>query len=238
MRPKRAKQDIAEADPSLLHIVYEDSDVIVIDKPTGLCTIAVPGHPEIPTAYHLVDQYVKIAGGKRTRIWIVHRLDRDTSGLLLFAKNRESQDVLRHNWNDMVEDRRYIAVAEGIIKPQQGTYSSYLYEDPVLRRVHSSNHPDAKWAVTHYYVCETGNNYSLVELDLETGRKNQIRVHLSEHGHPVTGDYRYCAENNPIRRMALHAFCLTFHHPKTGEVIDLQTAIPSDFLKVVRECKK
>ncbi|MCQ2201497.1 MAG: RNA pseudouridine synthase [Bacteroidales bacterium] len=225
----------AEVDKSLLHVVYEDDDVVVIDKPGGLCTIAVPGHPEIPTAYHMVDQYVKETGRKRSRIWIVHRLDRDTSGLLLFAKNQQAQNILRYNWDAMVEDRRYIAVTEGVLTPQQGRYESYLFENPVTKRVYSANREGGKWAATNFYVIKSSARHSLVELELETGRKNQIRVHLSEHGCPIVGDTKYGAKYNPIGRMGLHAFCLTFHQPRTGEIIDLQTPIPECFTRIFEE---
>lgn len=225
----------AEVDKSLLHVVYEDEDVVVIDKPEGLCTIAVPGHPEIPTAYHMVDQYVKDTGRKRSRIWIVHRLDRDTSGLLLFAKNQQAQNILRYNWDAMVEDRRYIAVTEGVLTPQQGRYESYLFENPVTKRVYSANREGGKWAATNFYVVKSSARHSLVELELETGRKNQIRVHLSEHGCPIVGDTKYGAKYNPLGRMGLHAFCLTFHQPRTGEIIDLQTPIPECFTRIFEE---
>lgn len=226
----------ADVDRSLLHVVYEDDDVVVINKPEGLCTIAVPGHPEVPTAYHMVDQYVKEKGRKKSRIWIAHRLDRDTSGLLLFAKNSQAQNILRHNWDDIVEDRRYIAVTEGVLTPQQGRYETYLFENPVTKRMYSGNprREGGKLAITNFYVCQSNAHYSLVELELETGRKNQIRVHLSEHGCPIVGDSKYGAKYNPLGRMGLHAFCLTFHHPKTGELIDLQTPIPESFLKLVK----
>lgn len=224
----------ADVDKSLLHVVYEDDDVVVINKPEGLCTIAVPGHPEIPTAYHMVDQYVKEKGRKKSRIWIVHRLDRDTSGLLMFAKNAHSQMILRHNWDEIVEDRRYVAVTEGVLTPQQGQYASNLFENPVTKRMYSANRPGGKWAVTNFYVIRSNAHYSLVELELETGRKNQIRVHLSEHGCPIIGDSKYGARYNPIGRMGLHAFCLTFHHPRTGELIDLQTPVPESFTRLVQ----
>lgn len=217
-----------------IDIVYEDEHIIVINKASGINTIAVPSAPDIPNAYHIVDQYVKIDGGKRSRIFIVHRLDRDTSGLLMFAKTAKAQDILRHNWDEMVLDRRYVAVAEGVIEPINGVIKSYLMENPRTLKVYSTRNPNGKWAVTHYRTLRSASNLTLVELNLETGRKNQIRVHLSDIQHPIIGDYKYGAQSNPIGRMALHAFMLKFTHPITHEIIDLQTPIPPQFNQIVR----
>ncbi|MCR5695410.1 MAG: RluA family pseudouridine synthase [Marinilabiliaceae bacterium] len=217
-----------------IDIVYEDEHIIVINKASGINTIAVPNAPDIPNAYHIVDQYVKIDGGKYSRIFIVHRLDRDTSGLLMFAKTARAQDILRHNWDEMVLDRRYVAVAEGVIEPSAGVIKSYLMENPKTLKVYSTRNPNGKWAVTHYRTIKSANNLTLVELNLETGRKNQIRVHLSDIQHPIIGDYKYGAHINPIGRMALHAFMLKFTHPITNEIIDLQTPIPPQFNQIVR----
>ena len=217
-----------------IDIVYEDDHVIVINKASGINTIAVPGAPDIPNAYHIVDQYVKIAGGKKSRIFIVHRLDRDTSGLLMFAKTSRAQEILRHNWDEMVLDRRYVAVAEGIIEPSNGVIKSYLMENERTLKVYSTRNPNGKWAVTHYRTIRCANNLTLVELNLETGRKNQIRVHLSDIQHPIIGDYKYGAQTNPIGRMALHAFMLKFTHPITGEIIDLQTPVPQQFNQIIK----
>ena len=215
----------------MLKIVYEDAHLIVIDKMEGLLSVNTDRQKE-RTAYHLLTEYVK-RSGKQNNIYIVHRLDRDTSGLMMFAKTEKAQFILRENWHDIVTDRRYIAVVHGEMEKDSDTVVSWLTDKTLY--VSSSIYDDggAK-SITHYETIKRGHGYSLVEMKLETGRKNQIRVHMSEIGHPIIGDGRYGMENtpNPIGRLALHAFKLCFHHPITGELMQFETPYPPEFKKL------
>ena len=165
-------------------------------------------------------------------MYIVHRLDRDTSGLMMFAKDEKTQNTLRDNWHDIVTDRRYVAVVAGEMEKDAGTVSSWL-TDRTLYVYSSPTDDGGKESVTHYRTIKRANGYSLVELNLETGRKNQIRVHMQDLGHPIIGDGRYGLEEiNPIGRLALHAFKLCFYHPVTGELMRFETPYPAEFKKL------
>ena len=206
----------------LLKIVYEDAYIIVVEKMEGLLSVNTERQKE-RTAYTILNEYVQ-RSGKHHRIYIVHRLDRDTSGLMMFAKDEKTQHTLREYWHDIVTDRRYVAVVAGEMEKDHGT----LY-------VSSSKYDDGgSKSVTHYHTIKRANGYSLMELDLETGRKNQIRVHMQDLGHPIIGDGRYGGENtpNPIGRLALHAFKLCFYHPVTNELMEFETPYPPAFKKL------
>jgi 23S rRNA pseudouridine1911/1915/1917 synthase len=180
------------------------------------------------TAYHILTEYVQ-RSGRHHQIYIVHRLDRDTSGLMMFAKDEKTQRTLRDNWHDIVTDRRYIAVVSGEMEKDSGTVISWL-TDRTLYVYSSPTDDGGAKSITHYRTIKRGNGLSLVELNLETGRKNQIRVHMQDLGHPIIGDGRYGIEEiNPIGRLALHAFKLCFYHPVTGEQIKFETSYPQNF---------
>ncbi len=215
-----------------LKIVYEDDDIIVINKGYGLLSM---GNDKVTdgTAYSILKEYVKW-GNPANKIFIVHRLDRDTSGLMMFAKNENAKNAMQHNWNNMVLNRRYVAVVEGEIDPAEGTIRSYLAEN-TRHEVYSTDNPDeGKLAVTRYSTIAKGKGYSLVDVELDTGRKNQIRVHLSEKGCPIAGDRRYGAGSSPIHRLALHARTLRFVHPVTKKEMNFSTPIPAGFLSMVK----
>lgn len=215
-----------------LKIVYEDDDIIVVNKGYGLLSM---GNDKVKdgTAYSILKEYVKW-GNPSNKIFIVHRLDRDTSGLMVFAKNEEAKNALQHNWNNMVLNRRYVAVVEGAPDPAKGTYRSYLAENS-QHEVYSTDKPEeGKLAVTRYSTLATGNGYALMEVELDTGRKNQIRVHMSEMGHPISGDRRYGAESSPIHRLALHAQTLRFVHPVTRKEMNFTTPVPAGFIAMVK----
>lgn len=227
-----------------LQIVYEDDCLIVVEKPGGLLSMSTGKEGEV-TAYSILTDYVRRngsrgrkSGGHRRQadhIYIVHRLDRYTSGLLVFAKDPETKYALQDNWNDVVLERNYIAILEGTPSSEAGTISSYLHENPATHIVYSSGQSGGKYAVTHYRVLETcAGGWSLVEFELETGRKNQIRVHAAEMGHPVAGDKKYGAHTNPINRVALHARTLSFIHPHSGETLRFDTGIPRRFAALFR----
>lgn len=215
-----------------LKIVYEDDDIIVINKGYGLLSM---GNDKVKdgTAYSILREYVKWSNPSN-KIFIVHRLDRDTSGLMMFAKNEEAKTTMQHNWNNMVLNRKYVAVVEGVPDPAEGTIKSYLAENS-QHEVYSTDNPEeGKLAVTRFTTIAEGKGYALLEVELDTGRKNQIRVHLSENGHPISGDRRYGAETSPIHRLALHARTLRFVHPTTRKEMNFTTPIPASFLSMVK----
>jgi len=211
-----------------LEIIYEDNDLIVIYKPEGLLSIATEDEKK-ETAYSLLSQYVK-SQDRKNRIFIVHRLDRETSGVMMFAKSPNVQELLQEAWNMNVTERTYLSIVEGHIENDKGTISSFLRESKAFI-VHSSQEPvkGSQKAITHYKVLQRNKVYSLVEVTLETGRKNQIRVHMQDMGHPVIGDKKYGSTVNPIKRLGLHAWVLAFTHPITKQELRFQTEIPKAF---------
>ena len=218
--------------PDMPDIVYEDDSIIVIDKPAGLLAVATDDE-KTSTAYRAVMEYVQ-RKNKNSRIFIVHRLDRDTSGLLLFAKNDEIKYYLQDNWDSIVSYRGYCALAEGIFEEKSGRIESWLRETDSHFVYSARNKGDGKHSITNYEVKREGRNYSLVAVNIETGRKNQIRVHLSEMGHPIAGDKKYGAETNPIRRLGLHADRLVIKLPYMDEELDLKLPVPKKFLHAMK----
>lgn len=214
-----------------LKLVYEDDDIIVVNKGYGLLSMGTDKIKE-GTAYSILRDYLKWQN-PRNMLFIVHRLDRDTSGLMVFAKTQEAKDKLQHNWNNMVISRKYLAVVEGKPEPEEGEVRSYLAENSRFE-VYSTDKPEeGQLAVTHYRTLRSRNGYSLMEVSLDTGRKNQIRVHMKDLGHPIAGDRRYGAKSSPIHRMALHAQTLRFIHPITRKDMNFSTPVPASFAKMV-----
>lgn len=210
----------------MMKILYEDAHIIVIEKKEGLLSVATDRQKE-RTAQHILNEYVK-RQNRGNRVFVVHRLDRETSGIMMYAKDERTQHTLRDNWQDIVYDRRYVAIVNGDMEQDQGTVRSWLTDHTFY--VSSSPTDDGgRLSITHYRTIKRANGYSIVELQLETGRKNQIRVHMQELGHPVIGDERYGCEINPLGRLALHAFKLCFYHPVTGEKMEFETPYPSNF---------
>lgn len=215
-------------------LVYEDDDVIVINKGYGILSVRTNPMKREECAYDIVRDYIKDVN-PRNRLYVVHRLDRDTSGLMMFAKTEESQQVLRHNWNNMILERLYVAVLEGYLEEDKGYVKSRLAENSQFV-VYSTDVPgEGRLAVTHYEVMERGHGYTLAQFSLDTGRKNQIRVHASDLGHPIAGDRKYGASTSPIHRLALHAMTLRFAHPATRKDMNFQTPIPAAFIGAVRK---
>lgn len=215
-----------------LKIVYEDDDIIVVNKGYGLLSMGTDNKSE-GTAYWILRDYVK-RKDPRNKIFIVHRLDQQTSGLMMFAKNVQAKEAMQHNWNNMVLERRYIAIVEGgQIDPPVGSVESYLAENSV-HEVYSTDNPnEGQFAVTRYRTLRSRGQYSMVELQLETGRKNQIRVHMKDLGHPIAGDKRYGAKTSPIHRLCLHAQTLRFVHPITKRDMNFTSELPAGFTKMV-----
>ena len=220
-----------------LKLVYEDEHLIVVEKKQGLLTVAAhPGSQEM-TVMSVLKAYVR-KQNPRNNIYVVHRLDRETSGLLVFAKSVQMQEYMRSYWKELVKERTYVALAEGVFEKPVGTITTWLTEDKRNAVVYSSPVDDggAK-AVTHYKVLKDRRDstdqpcMSLVELHLETGRTNQIRVHLASIGHPVVGDRKYGHGNDfsPVDRLCLHARVLEFIHPATERIIRFETPIPKEF---------
>ena len=214
-----------------MRLVYEDDDIIVVEKGYGLLSMGTDKVKE-GTAYSILRDYLK-RKDPRNKIFIVHRLDRDTSGLMMFAKNIRAKEAMQHNWNNMVLERKYLAVVEGTIEPESGEIRSYLAEN-TAHQVYSTPDPkQGQLAVTYYKTLRKKGAYSLVELSLATGRKNQIRVHMKDTGHPIAGDHRYGAKTSPAHRLCLHAATLRFVHPVTRKDMNFNCNMPAAFSKLV-----
>ncbi|MFQ3545938.1 RluA family pseudouridine synthase [Halobacillus rhizosphaerae] len=212
-----------------ISILFEDEDLVVIEKAAGLLSIASKQGGE-PTAHRQLSEAIK-QKDPSGRIFVVHRLDRDTSGVMMFAKKEKVKHKLQESWKDLVEERIYTALVEGKL-PEEGTITSWLKESKSLH-MHSSQNPDGggQYAVTHYKRIHYTAQASLAEVKLETGRKNQIRVHMQDIGHPIAGDKKYGSKTNPIGRLGLHARVLAFEHPVTGKVMRFEAPVPPAFFK-------
>ncbi len=209
-------------------IVFEDDYLIVIEKSEGLLAVATESGKEEATAFHVLLNYLK-RKDPRNRLFIVHRIDRETSGLIMFAKTKEVQLALQDNWHENVTERVYIAVVEGVPDKEEDTIISYLQESKAFKIHSSKTNSDGQEAITHYRIMRKNDKYAMLKVELETGRKNQIRVHMQEIGHPIVGDKKYGASVSPIGRVGLHARVLAFVHPVTGEHLRFETAIPTKF---------
>lgn len=212
-------------------ILYEDDELIAINKPAGLLSIAAGGEKE-KTAYHQVSQYLKRQDAKQ-KVFVLHRLDRDTSGILLFAKNQHIQKALQDNWNELVQERGYLALVEGHLERPSGTLKHILNETKT-GLVYVSHHAPGKQAITHYRLLEERSEVSLLEIFLDTGRKNQIRVQMAHIGHPLVGDRKY-NPRSAAKRLCLHAHRLVFCHPFSHQSIILETEKPDFFVTFYRK---
>jgi 23S rRNA pseudouridine1911/1915/1917 synthase len=224
-------------------IVYEDKDLIVAEKPEGLLTVGSET-VRTRTAIKAINEYLnqkhrlKARGrgrsghsGDSKMVFVVHRLDREASGLLVFAKNPETKNYLQDHWHEF--RKNYFAVVEGVMPNPSGTIESYLKENKFLKVYSTTKAADAKYSVTHYKVLRSNGKYTLLEIELETGRKHQIRVHLSDLGHPIAGDDRYGTKTDPVKRLALHACRLEFRHPATGRELVFASALPNALKKMM-----
>lgn len=210
-----------------LKIVYEDKYLFVIEKRNGI--LCNSPHPGDETVQNILNRYLE-SKHQRCHAHTVHRLDRDTSGLMLFAKDKKIALMFEDNWKQTVYDRRYVALVHGEMKKESGAISSWLKDNSQFLTFSSKYDNGGKYAVTHYRLLKASGGYSLVELQLETGRKNQIRVHMQDIGFPVVGDPKYGDGDDPIGRLGLHAYKLCFIHPVTGEELKFETAFPKEFL--------
>jgi 23S rRNA pseudouridine1911/1915/1917 synthase len=220
---------IAAKLPDGLKILYEDSEILVIHKPSGLLTVSTQ-HERRQTAYALLRLHLK-ENNPRQKLYVVHRLDKFASGVLVFAKSERVRSVLKSLFHDHKIQRKYWAIVEGRIEKSRGTIRSYLAQDR-SHRMHSTDNPKrGKSAVTHFRVIRRLPRVTTLEVVLETGRKNQIRAHLSEKGHPIVGDRAYGSKEDPLGRLGLHAFHLGFAHPAKGTPVQFQAEPPPEFLR-------
>ncbi|MBO4721402.1 MAG: RluA family pseudouridine synthase [Muribaculaceae bacterium] len=211
-----------------IKLVYEDNDIIVVDKGYGVLSTAA-GKPSDDTVYNIVKKYAR-GFSEKANVYVVHRLDRDTSGLMLLTRTKQARDKLISNWNNMVIERKYIAIVEGKVEQKEGTVKSFLAENPDTYEMYSTDDKKlGRLAVTRYRVVKQGKRFAMVELEIKTGRKNQIRVHMHDLGNPVSGDRKYGGNPSPINRIALHATALTIVHPITGKAVTFTSPIPDNF---------
>ena len=213
-------------------LLYEDEHLIVVNKPAKLLSVATEKERR-RTAYHAVRDYVK-SQHIDNRVFVLHRLDRDTSGVLMFAKDAQTKELFQSRWNEIILRRGYQAVVEGRPPRDRDTIRSFLVETKTHLSFSGQPGPGAREAVTHYQVQRTGSGYSLLDLSIDTGRKNQIRVHMKDLGCPIAGDKQYGAATNPIGRLCLHAGELAFRHPVTGQEMRFTAKMPRDFNRVFR----
>jgi tRNA pseudouridine32 synthase/23S rRNA pseudouridine746 synthase/23S rRNA pseudouridine1911/1915/1917 synthase len=231
-----AKSAGAGYQPKGVAVLYEDRDVIVIDKPAGLLTMGTE-RDKSRTVHSILNDYIRKGDSRsRNRLYIVHRLDRETSGILIFAKSEQAKQCLQENWAET--EKRYLAVVHGLLTPREGIISSYLAENSAYAVYSTPDTTRGKLSSTEYITLKEANGLSLLEINLLTGRKHQIRVHLSEKGHPVAGDKKYGKGGDGYKWLALHAQSISFTHPVTGKRLDFATDIPEYFVRLMGKWNK
>jgi 23S rRNA pseudouridine1911/1915/1917 synthase len=211
-------------------VLYEDEHVIVIDKPAGIATSSIDGSTNVQ---RIISEFLKDMSKGKIRTYVIHRLDKEVSGVLILSKSETAMDAIKDKWDET--EKHYFALVEGIPENPEGTIKSWLIEDNAMK-MHSVNEkPGAKYAITNYKTIRTLDNYTLLDVKTETGRKNQIRVHLSDIGCPIVGDRKYGASTDFIRRVRLHACSISFPHPVTGKLITVESPMPKGFLSLKQE---
>jgi len=214
-----------------LKIIFEDQYLIVVEKKEGLLTVST-GKSDETTAFSILKNYVK-RSSPQNRIFVVHRIDRETSGIIVFAKTREIQLAMQERWHEVVTQRKYVALVEGKVEKESDVIVTWLTENEKSLKIHSSKTDNGgQQAITKYRCVKSNERYSLLEVELETGRKNQIRVHMEGLGHPIVGDKKYGSFSSPIGRLGLHARILAFIHPMTLEEVKFETPVPRNFLAI------
>ncbi|MBN1525842.1 MAG: RluA family pseudouridine synthase [Spirochaetales bacterium] len=230
-KPDSFKRPPKKYQPKGLAILYEDRDILVVNKSSGLLTIATSREKE-HTAYFLLNEYVKKGNSKsHSRIFIVHRLDRDTSGVIIFAKSEQAKRFLQEKWDNV--KKKYFAIIHGSLSQKEGVITSYLAENSIHKMYSVDDPARGKLAKTGYKIIRESKQYSLVEIDLFTGRKNQIRVHFADKGCPVVGDKLYGVKEKGIGRLALHAASLTIYHPFSNKEMTFEAKIPPVFTSLL-----
>ena len=228
----KTSQFIDEETNIKLKIIYEDKDIIVVDKPSGILTISTEKEKNL-TIYHLVMNYLK-SKNKNNKVFIIHRLDKDTSGILIFAKSEKIKNLFQNKWNNIIKERRYYAIVLNKLKDKQGVIKSYLKENKNHIVYSTNDKVNGKLAITEYKVIKEIEKYALLDINIKTGRKNQIRVHLSDLSSPIIGDKKYGCENKLIKRLALHAYKLKLIDPRNGKIIQFTSDLPLEMKKIVK----
>ena len=228
----RSKKNNETLRSRYVRIVYEDRWLVVVEKQAGILSMAA-GHSSLNVKAVLDDYFRKAR--QPCNAHVVHRLDRDTSGLMVYAKDKQTEQQMERSWHQMVYDRRYVAVVSGQMEQDSGTIQSYLKDNKAFFTYSSPTDNGGKLAVTHYATLDRSRDFSLVEFKLETGRKNQIRVHSADIGHPVCGDVKYGDGSDPVGRLCLHAFLLCFYHPVTRQPMEFETPFPTAFTGLFRK---
>jgi len=211
-------------------VIYEDDVIVVIDKPAGMLSVSTDNERE-NTAFHIINDYIK-KRSNHGRVFIVHRLDRETSGVMLLAKSEQIKYMLQENWDDNAIHRGYIAIVEGKVEIPQKRIVSWLKQTKTLLVYSGDKQGDGKKAITNYRTRQTADKYSLLDISIDTGKKNQIRVHMKDIGHPIAGDKKYGAHTDPFGRLGLHASELIIKHPTSGEQMKFEAPAPTVFRKV------
>jgi tRNA pseudouridine32 synthase/23S rRNA pseudouridine746 synthase/23S rRNA pseudouridine1911/1915/1917 synthase len=225
------KRPPAKYQPKGVTLLHEDKDIIVIEKPGGLLTMGTE-RDKSRTAHSILNEYVRKGDPRsRNRIYIVHRLDRETSGILIFAKSEAAKKILQEHWQET--EKHYLTVVYGSLTPKTGTISSYLVENSAFNVYSTPDQTLGKLSHTEYTVLKEAKGFSLLDIHLLTGRKHQIRVHMSEQGHPVVGDKKYGKGNDSYGSLALHARSIYFTHPVNGRRMFFETGIPEFFIRLV-----
>lgn len=227
-----AKKPIRTKTRKNLPIIYENDEIIVINKPAGLLSIATDKEKS-STAYRMVMDYLQ-AKDKHNRIFVVHRLDKETSGILMFAKNEKIRDLLQENWNDIVKSRGYYAICEGIFEKKEGRVVNYLKMNRQNLMYITDDKKNSQKCITDYKVIKENKKYSLLDVHIFTGRKNQIRVTLGGLGHYVVGDDKYGEPENPINRLCLHAYELKFVHPISKKIYEFKEVLPAEMENLMK----
>ena len=223
------KQEKRKFTSKWIRIVYEDKYIIIVEKREGIVTNSSTAEE---SAQKVLNSYFEFTR-QRCRAHTVHRLDKHTSGLLIFAKDKKISMLFERSWKEIVTNRRYVAVVEGFMEREFGTIESWLRDNKMFVSYSSDVDNGGKYAITHYKTLKRKPNYSLIDLKLDTGRKNQIRVHMQDLKHPIVGDMKYGSVQDPIKRVALHAYKLDFIHPVTKEELSFETPIPESFIKLL-----
>ncbi len=218
-----------------LDILYEDKEILVVNKPSGILTVSTPKEKE-KTLFHEVSDYVKKSNPK-AKVFIVHRLDKDTSGIVMFAKNQNIKYAYQNAWDNLVLKRGYTAVVDGVLEKKTGVIKSYLKETKTLLVYSSNDKRNGKLAITNYDVVKENKRYSMLSIDIKTGRKNQIRVHMKDINHPILGDKKYGNKKSPVNRLMLHAGELVIINPKTKKKMTFVSEIPKSFELLFNEGK-
>ena len=217
---------------SRAEIIYEDKDIIVVNKASGLLTISTENEKE-RTLYHMVSDYVKIKN-KNARIFVIHRLDKDTSGVVMFAKTENIKRLYQDSWDELVKYRGYMALVEGYVQDYKGNIVQYLKESDDGFKVYSTKKELGKKAITLYKAVSRNDKYSLLDIEIQTGRKNQIRVAMQSINHPVVGDYKYGSNDKVLKRLGLHAYKLTVVNPVTKREMTFETTVPKEFYRFAK----